>query len=240
MGPLGGTRMSANAHAVAACLAAALCAATAGHAQTGMTLNLDGQAMLRKPVRSMLEMRYQNVMRQQLDFSCGAAAVGTLLRYGYGIALSETRIVEDMLRVADPDIVARHGFSMLDMRNYVETLGLRGRGFRVDYTALRQLRIPVIALLDVNGYLHFVVVRKAIAGRVFVADPALGNRIVPEEEFAASWNGLVFAIVGRPFDPASPLLDIATPALRDRSNAAVAAGMVPAALDFGLQRMDLF
>jgi predicted double-glycine peptidase len=217
-----------------------MAAAMTSHAQTAMTLNLDGQPMLRKPVRSMQALRYQNVMRQQLDFSCGAAAVGTLLRYGYGIELDEARIVEDMLRVADADLVARHGFSMLDMRNYVETLGLRGRGFRVDYTALRQLKIPVIALLDVNGYLHFVVVRKAIGGRVFVADPALGNRIIREEEFAANWNGLVFAIVGRPFDPASPLLDIAAPALRDRSNAAVAAGMVPAALDFGLVRMDFF
>jgi len=145
-----------------------------------------------------------------------------------------------MLRISDADTVVKNGFSMLDMRNYVETLGLRGRGFRVDYSALRQLKIPVITLLDVNGYLHFVVVRKAIDGRVFVADPALGNRIIKEEDFAANWNGLVFAIVGRPFDPNSPLLDFAAPALRDRTNAALAGGMVPAALDFGLIRMDYF
>ncbi|WP_416051315.1 C39 family peptidase [Cupriavidus basilensis] len=217
-----------------------LVAAFSANGQSTMTIDIDGQPMLRKPVKSMLEMRYQNMMRQQLDFSCGAAAVGTLLRYGYGYDLAEPRIVEDMLRISDADTVVKNGFSMLDMRNYVETLGLRGRGFRVDYSALRQLKIPVITLLDVNGYLHFVVVRKAIDGRVFVADPALGNRIIKEEDFAANWNGLVFAIVGRPFDPNSPLLDIAAPALRDRTNAALAGGMVPAALDFGLIRMDYF
>jgi len=217
-----------------------LAAACGASGQGTMTINLDGQAMLRKPVRSMLEMRYQNVMRQQLDFSCGAAAVGTLLRYGYGFDLAESKIVEDMLRISDADTVLKNGFSMLDMRNYVETLGLRGRGFRVDYGALRQLRIPVITLLDVNGYLHFVVVRRAIDGRVFVADPALGNRIIREEDFAANWNGLVFAIVGRPFDANSPLLDFTAPALRERTNAALAGGMVPAALDFGLIRMDYF
>jgi len=56
-----------------------LAAAFGANGQSTMTIDIDGQPMLRKPVKSMLEMRYQNMMRQQLDFSCGAAAVGTLL-----------------------------------------------------------------------------------------------------------------------------------------------------------------
>ena len=46
------------------------------------------------PVRSLLEMRQQNVVVQQWDTSCGAAALATLLRYQHGLAASEKEIAD--------------------------------------------------------------------------------------------------------------------------------------------------
>ncbi|GCB06021.1 C39 family peptidase [Ralstonia sp. SET104] len=204
-------------------------------------LRADNEMPLRKPVKSMAELRYRNVMRQQQDFSCGAAAVGTLLRYGYGIDIDERNIITDMMKVSDPKQVAEQGFSMLDMRNYVQTLNFRGRGYRVDMTALRDLAIPVIVLLNLNGYQHFVVVKRAAQGRVFIADPALGNRIMQEWEFAPAWNGLVFAIVGEKSVQAdSGLLQTNAPSLRARENAAFGGGALPIQMEFGPARWDLF
>ena len=37
-----------------------------------------------KDIQSIRERRYENLIEQQTDFSCGAAAVGTLLKYAYG------------------------------------------------------------------------------------------------------------------------------------------------------------
>nr|WP_231973137.1 C39 family peptidase [Ralstonia insidiosa] len=196
---------------------------------------------LNKPVKSMAELRYRSVMRQQQDFSCGAAAVGTLLRYAYGMDIDERRVIADMMNVSDPKQVAEQGFSMLDMRNYVQTLGFRGRGYRVDMAALRDLAIPVIVLLSVNGYQHFVVVKRAAQGRVFIADPALGNRIMQEWEFAPAWNGLVFAIVGDVSVQAdSGLMQTNAPTLRARENAAFSGGALPIQMEFGPARWDLF
>lgn len=210
-------------------------------AQSGpMQFRVDGQPALTKQVTSMAAMRYRNVMRQELDFSCGAAALGTLLRYGYGIDIEERRIIGDMLKISDVDEVMRRGFSMLDMRNYVETLGFRGKGFRVEAQALRQLKIPVIALIDIKGYQHFVVVRQASDGRVFVSDPALGNRIMQEHEFIAAWNGLVFAVIGQPFPETSELLKADAPALRQRSDAAARGGAFSPQVDFGFAHVDFF
>jgi predicted double-glycine peptidase len=46
------------------------------------------------PVRSLLEMRQQNVVVQQWDTSCGAAALATLLRYQHGLDAAEKEIAD--------------------------------------------------------------------------------------------------------------------------------------------------
>jgi predicted double-glycine peptidase len=223
---------------LALALASAVCSVAS--AQTAMPVTIDGQPAVSKRVTSMAAMRYRNVMRQELDFSCGAAALGTLLRYGYGVEIDERQIIHDMLKISDAEEVMRRGFSMLDMRNYVETLGYRGTGFRVEINALRQLKIPVIVLLDIKGYQHFVVVRRASHGRVFVSDPALGNRIMPEHDFVAAWNNLVFAVIGQPFPETSDLLEADAPALRQRTDTAMRAASRAPAVDFGLAHLDFF
>jgi len=131
---------------------------------------------------------------------------------------------------------------MLDMKRYVEGLGLRGHGFRIDAEALYRLQMPVIALLDLKGYKHFVVVKGAASGRVFVADPALGHRVMSEGDFVQGWNGIVLAVVGdRPIDPDSYLVSSrSSPALARRVDALERATTPPPVVEFGLVHVDLF
>ena len=56
---------------------------------------------LNKPVQSILERRYANIERQHTDFSCGAAAVATILRYSYGHVTNERWVMDGMLAMAD-------------------------------------------------------------------------------------------------------------------------------------------
>ncbi len=152
-------------------------------------------------------LRYANMVAQHRDYSCGAAALATLLDYGYGFRLTETQTIEAMMQhVSRPADVLQYGFSMLDMKRYVATIGMHAVGFDVNLAAMRHLRIPVIALLDVNGYSHFVVVKNVSGDLVFISDPALGNRSIGVDDFARDWQGLVLAVIGRPFLPDSPLL----------------------------------
>src|SRR5699024_9500218 len=117
-------------------------------------------------------------VRQEKDFSCGAASVATILKFAYDRDVSREQVLHGMLRMSDPASVRVRGFSMLDMKRYVEALGFRGVGYRVTLEKLLQVRVPVIILLNMNGYEHFVVLRKTAPGHVFVADPALGNRML--------------------------------------------------------------
>lgn len=190
-----------------AALALLIGLASTAQAQTMVDFGRVGTVPLRKPVSTLRDLRYRDMVRQKYDFSCGSAALATLLNAGYGEQVGEVEMIKRMMEGNDPRTVVQQGFSMLDMKRYVESRGMQARGFRIEPEALYRLRMPVIALLDLKGYRHFVVVKGAEAGRVFVADPALGHRVMTEPEFVHGWNGIVLAVIAdRPMRD-SALLD---------------------------------
>lgn len=163
------------------------------------------QLTMAKPVRSWKSMKFDGMVRQQTDFSCGAAALATIFNYAFGRKATEQQILVNMLKIADPEVVKEKGFSLLDMKNYVRAVGMNGEGFEVPFTALAELKVPAIALMNIKNYKHFVVIRKAGEDFIQVADPALGNRSLSREEFERSWNGVVFVVLGDGYDPNSAL-----------------------------------
>ena len=150
------------------------------------------------PVRSLLEMRQQNVVVQQWDTSCGAAALATLLRYQHGLAASEKEIAEAMLRTGDAlKVKVRGGFSLLDLKRHADAQGLEGVGFL--QLGLEDLvgMAPAIVPITTRGYPHFVVVRGRSDGKLLIADPAFGNRTMEVDAFRSAWTGNIGFIVRR-------------------------------------------
>ncbi|MGY3266440.1 C39 family peptidase [Lysobacter sp. HA35] len=204
--------------------------------------NIVDGAPVAKPVTTFRDLRYRDMVRQQYDFSCGSAALASVLRYGYGVQVDEPHMIRSMLTGNDPKEIVRNGFSMLDMKHYVESIGgFRAHGFRIDTAALYRLQMPVIALLDLKGYKHFVVVKGAESGRVFVADPALGHRVMSEKDFVAGWNGIVLAVVAdKPLEDSYLVHGRRSLALSRRGDAVVEASMPIPVVELGLIRADLF
>ena len=50
-------------------------------------------------VKSWLELRTQNVVMQQLDYSCGAAALATLIRYHWGDQATEMQFIRELVQM---------------------------------------------------------------------------------------------------------------------------------------------
>ncbi len=202
---------------------------------------LPNGALFTRPVESMTEGRFRHLVRQQTDYSCGAAALATIMRYAYRLDADEATVIEGMMMVSDPDVVHARGFSLLDIKHYVESLGMRGRGYRVDEDRLRSLRVPAIVLMDVAGFRHFVVLKQVVGDTVEVGDPMLGNRSVPIEEFMEAWpSRAIFVVIGSDFDRNTVLLD---PPARPSAKALYARqGPLTDAelLDFGFTHADLF
>ena len=158
-----------------------------------------------KPVRSWKEMKFDGLVRQRTDFSCGAAALATIFNHAYGKDTTENQVLVNMMKLADPEVVRAKGFSLLDMKTYVNAIGMAGEGFEVPYSALGNLTVPGIVLLDIKGYKHFVVIRKVDGENVFIADPALGNRRMSRSAFEDAWNNVVFVVLGEGYDPENAL-----------------------------------
>jgi uncharacterized protein len=146
-------------------------------------------------VVSVKEARFTTTQRQQFDFSCGSAAVATLLTHHYGKPIDERAVFTQMFERGDQAKIRKEGFSMLDMKRYLESLGLRADGFQLPVDRLATERVPAIVLLSERGYRHFVVVKGVIRGRVLVGDPAMGTRAMSIERFRRLWvNNILFVI----------------------------------------------
>ncbi len=153
-----------------------------------------GGVALNMAPRSMVETRYDTVVRQQYDFSCGSAALATLLTYHYGQTKGETDVFKGMWEDGDKDSIQRLGFSLLDMKRYLAARGIEANGYQVTLDQVVQGETPGIALIAPDGYRHFVVVKGIENGFVLVGDPSLGLRRMDREEFEETWNGVYFVV----------------------------------------------
>jgi predicted double-glycine peptidase len=125
---------------------------------------------------SLKEARFKTTVRQQYDFSCGSAATATLLTYQYGYPVTEAEVFRQMYANGDQARIRKQGFSLLDMRRYLQSLGFQADGFELPLDKLFEEGLPAIVLLNDRGYRHFVVVKGLRRGRVLVGDPARGTR----------------------------------------------------------------
>ena len=154
-------------------------------------VHINGTAAPRS-VRSLLEIRQHQVVMQQFDLSCGAAALATLLRYHFNDAVTEYQIATALIRrddyLTDPDrLRQQQGFSLLDLKHYVQQRGYEAGGLRGMTQADLIEHAPLMVPVDLHGIQHFVVVRDVIDGRVLLADPAWGNRSMPIDRFMQAW-----------------------------------------------------
>ena len=56
-----------------------------------------------------------------------------------------------MWDLGDKETIKKVGFSMLDMRNYLQSLGYRAEGFKIKPEQLIEIKRPVIVLLISTG-----------------------------------------------------------------------------------------
>jgi uncharacterized protein len=144
---------------------------------------------------TLQELKFRSVIRQKYDFSCGSAALATLLSYHYGMPTKETDVFADMWEHGDKEKIKREGFSMLDMQEYLKRRGIPSNGFRSTLDRLIKADVPALVLVNRDGYLHFVIVEGIRDGRVLLADPASGTRAMSADDFKQHWNGIFFVIL---------------------------------------------
>jgi predicted double-glycine peptidase len=174
-----------------------------------------------RPLRSMKDLRDQAVVKQRFDFSCGAAALATLIRYGFGQDVSEAQILVglfDLPTDAEKAARKRTGFSLLDLQRVAQARGYNAEGFRLERAQLSMLAGPALVFIEPRGYKHFAVIRGVRGDRVYLADPSRGNIRMPMYAFLDSWlqddgKGIVFVVEPKTGLPDRPMaLSLSGPA----------------------------
>ncbi len=166
------------------------------------------------PVQSMKDLRDKDLVKQRLDYSCGAAALATILRYGFDDEVTEREILIDLFGLLSEDekgLRRKEGFSLLDLQQVAQARGYKARGFRLAPEYLPKLGGPVIVFIEPRGYKHFAVFRGVKGDRIYLADPSRGNMRMPAYRFLDNWlgengTGIIFVI-----EPKDGLPDNDTP-----------------------------
>ena len=183
--------------------------ASAAPADAQVRLQPDSGGNFNVGVMSWWEIPFRSIIRQRYDFSCGSAAIATLLTYHYDRPTSEHEAFVKMWEVGEREEIRARGFSLLDMRTYLKSIGYEAEGFRLAVEHLAQVRRPMIALIDLHGYKHFVVIKGMRGDRILSGDPVLGLVQYSTEDFARHWEGIGLAIMKAP-DSKRPAYDLAS------------------------------
>ena len=112
--------------------------------------------------------------------------------------MNEQAIFEEMFTQGDQEKIRKEGFSLLDMKRYLEAHGFEADGFEAPLEKLASAGLPAIVLISERGYNHFVVIKGIRDQRVLIGDPSGGTRALSRKAFEALWvNQIVFLISNR-------------------------------------------
>jgi uncharacterized protein len=161
------------------------------------------QVRLRAEVTPRSEMENDHLVKQMYDYSCGSAALATLLNYHLGEDLNERQVIQGLLKHGDPQKIAqRRAFSLLDMKRFVTALGYSGAGYKAELEDLATLEAPCLLPIKLFGYRHFAVFRGIYKDHVFLADPWRGNISFTLSAFTEKWyQNVIFLVAASGREP---------------------------------------
>lgn len=154
-------------------------------------------------VKSYKEIKTENIVAQSHDYSCGPAAIATILSYYFNEPVTEAEIIKFLLLTTNIEKVKENkGFSLLDLKKFAQSKGYETTGYQMDFEFLVNLNRPVLVPINIREYHHFVVFRGLKGDRVFIADPVLGQMTMRYDKFLGIWKGgigLVLSKSGREY-----------------------------------------
>lgn len=152
--------------------------------------------VLRHNVKPLSAFKDKNMVKQKYDYSCGSAALATVLNYYLNENFSEHQVIQGLMQYGDSkQIEEKRAFSLLDMKRFVSALGYKGAGYTAEIEDLKALKTPAILPIELYGYKHFVVYRGMYKDHVFFADPFMGNISFPIGQFEKMWyQNIVFIV----------------------------------------------
>lgn len=163
----------------------------------------DPQHQVSQYVYSWKERKEFNVVMQKRDYSCGAAALATVLVYFWGEDVTEEQILKELLGVLTINELrdrVQNGMTMTDLRRVAVRMGYEAAIGSMQFEKLPESKIPLIVGISVNEFDHFVVYRGFDGYYVYLADPIRGNIRIKANDFLQQWQRNLVLAVAKPGD----------------------------------------
>jgi uncharacterized protein len=154
--------------------------------------------LIRQQVKPLNEFQFKNITKQSFDYSCGSAALATLLNSYLGENFTERQVIQGLMDLGSKEKISeRRAFSLLDMKKFVSTLGYNANGYKAELNDLKTLGKPCILPIEFLGYRHFTIFRGIHGNHVFLADPFRGNTSYTLSAFKDMWFENIIFVVDR-------------------------------------------
>jgi predicted double-glycine peptidase len=158
-------------------------------------------------VESWKELKQHNIVMQQRDYSCGAAALATVLHEFWGENVNEEKVLLNLVTMLDATQLKErfeNGLTLTDLRRVAVKMGYEAAIGTLEYNKLAESKVPLIIGVKVNDYDHFVVYRGTDNYYVYLADPIRGNIRVPGWQFQEQWQKNLVLVVAKAGDVDPP------------------------------------
>ena len=119
------------------------------------------------------------------DQSCASAALATILKYSFDMAVNEDHIITGLMTYGDKDsIEKKEAFSFYDMKCFLAAIGYTGIGYTIDGPIsfeqfndddFNDIRNRAIIPIVIDGYSHLSVYRSFDGQFVYLGSPLYGN-----------------------------------------------------------------
>ncbi len=152
-------------------------------------------------VKNARQIRNENVVMQQRDFSCGAAALATILNYYWEENVSETALLVLVAKLLTKEELrdrVANGLSLMDLKRVAQAGGYTAIVGKFSIERLGESKLPLIVAITVNEYDHFVVYRGRDENFIYLADPIRGKLRVPVATFVKQWQKNAILAVIKP------------------------------------------
>ncbi|MEM8864037.1 MAG: cysteine peptidase family C39 domain-containing protein [Planctomycetota bacterium] len=171
----------------------------------------DGDRRISRHVASWTSLKQRNIVMQQRDYSCGAAALATVVRYHLGDPVDEgvfLRALDQILTAEEIEDRIENGLAMSDLRRAAVRTGYQSVAARLSLEKLFEAKSPLVVGIEEDDFKHFVVYRGTDLRWVYLADPIRGNIRVRICDFQKQWQKHLVLAVAKPntkVPTASPL-----------------------------------
>ncbi len=151
----------------------------------------DGDHRTAKCIHSWRALQRRNIVMQERDYSCGAAALATLVKYYVGDDVDETFFLKELDHILTAEEVVdrvKNGLALSDLRKVAVRTGYQAVVAKLSFEKLIEAKAPLLVGIEVDGYKHFVVYRGFDGYWVYLADPIRGNLRIKGHEFQSQWQ----------------------------------------------------